>query len=211
MPWHMSLVLTAKVRRNLSQNEQLWQTPEIGNVLGPTFGFKNNFNSKSKNTENIQSYWSLSSYNGKSCIALDFSRFGAESLNWSVVGASTLIQNSVHTALPIPTRLLRAILKPQSSTRRSVSFCWGRSGQARPSECKFRLKSAWRPGRWQLTLLSMNSIGLLSLAFLFIEINQDIFIRSAMWRNLVLMSSDRLRVLPKWCATRASWLPGPNC
>ena len=36
----MSLVLNAKVRRNLSQDEWLWQTLEVGNVFGPTFGFK---------------------------------------------------------------------------------------------------------------------------------------------------------------------------
>jgi len=36
----MSLVSNVKKRRNLSQNEQLWQTLDIGNTFGPTFGFK---------------------------------------------------------------------------------------------------------------------------------------------------------------------------
>ena len=33
--------LSAKVRRNSSQNEQLWQTLDIDNVFGPNLGFKN--------------------------------------------------------------------------------------------------------------------------------------------------------------------------
>jgi hypothetical protein len=37
----MFMVLCAKIRRISSQNEQLWQTLDIGNVFGPTFGFKN--------------------------------------------------------------------------------------------------------------------------------------------------------------------------
>ena len=34
MPWHMALVLSAKLRRDLSQNEPLWQIQDIGNVFG---------------------------------------------------------------------------------------------------------------------------------------------------------------------------------
>ena len=37
----MSLLLSAKVKRNSSQNEQLWKILDIGNVFGPTTGFKN--------------------------------------------------------------------------------------------------------------------------------------------------------------------------
>ena len=37
----MSLVLSAKVRRNSSQNEQLWQTLNISNVLKPIVDFIN--------------------------------------------------------------------------------------------------------------------------------------------------------------------------
>ena len=37
----MSLVLSAKVRRNSSQNEQLWQTLNICSVLEQTVGFIN--------------------------------------------------------------------------------------------------------------------------------------------------------------------------
>ena len=48
MPWHMALVLSAKARRNLSQNERLWQTLDIGNVFGPTIS---NFNLWNKITK----------------------------------------------------------------------------------------------------------------------------------------------------------------
>jgi hypothetical protein len=41
VPRHMSPVLSAKMRRNSSQNEQLWHTLHIGNVFGPTFDFEN--------------------------------------------------------------------------------------------------------------------------------------------------------------------------
>ena len=37
----MSPVSSAKVRRISSQNEQSWQTLDIGNVFKPTSGFKN--------------------------------------------------------------------------------------------------------------------------------------------------------------------------
>ena len=40
MPWHMSPVLSAKVR-NSSQNEWLQQTLDIGNVFEPIVSFKN--------------------------------------------------------------------------------------------------------------------------------------------------------------------------
>ena len=36
----MSSSLSAKERRNWPQNEQLWQTLEICDLFGPTFGFK---------------------------------------------------------------------------------------------------------------------------------------------------------------------------
>ena len=38
---HMSPILSAKVRRNLPQNEQLWQPLDTSNVFVPTFSFKN--------------------------------------------------------------------------------------------------------------------------------------------------------------------------
>ena len=41
VPWHMSLVMSAKVRRSLSQNEHLWHTINIGNVFEPTSSLKN--------------------------------------------------------------------------------------------------------------------------------------------------------------------------
>ena len=46
----MSQVLSAKARRNSSQNEQLWQTLDIGNVIKPTYDFKisNNLNLRNK-------------------------------------------------------------------------------------------------------------------------------------------------------------------
>ena len=44
VPWHMSLVSSAKVRRNSSQNERLQHTLDISNVLMPTLGFKIHIN-----------------------------------------------------------------------------------------------------------------------------------------------------------------------
>ena len=41
--------------------------------------------------KNLQSSWFLSSYTRNICITLYFSRFGAKSLKWLVMGASTLI------------------------------------------------------------------------------------------------------------------------
>ena len=41
MSWRMSLILSATVRMNLSQNEWLWHTLDIGNVVGPTLSLKN--------------------------------------------------------------------------------------------------------------------------------------------------------------------------
>ena len=38
IPLQMSLVLSAKVRRNLPQNERLWQTLDIDNVFMLTIG-----------------------------------------------------------------------------------------------------------------------------------------------------------------------------
>ena len=38
---NMFPVLSAKARRNQSQNEMLWHTLNINNVFGPTFNFKN--------------------------------------------------------------------------------------------------------------------------------------------------------------------------
>ena len=37
----MSPELSAKVRRNSSQNERLWQILDIGTAFGPTFSLKN--------------------------------------------------------------------------------------------------------------------------------------------------------------------------
>ena len=49
----MSLVLSAKVMWNLSQNEQFRPTLDNDNMFGPTFGLKNhsNFSTRNKITE----------------------------------------------------------------------------------------------------------------------------------------------------------------
>ena len=45
----MSLVLSVKVRRTLSQDEWLWQNVDNSDVIRPTFGFKIHSNFKFKN------------------------------------------------------------------------------------------------------------------------------------------------------------------
>jgi hypothetical protein len=49
----MFLVLSAKVKKNLSQNERLWQTQDMNNVFGPTFDFKihNDLNVRNRTTK----------------------------------------------------------------------------------------------------------------------------------------------------------------
>ena len=61
-------------------------------MFEPTFGFKNlqKFQLKEYNIEKLQSSWFLSSYTGKVCTALYFSRSSVESLKWPIMGASTL-------------------------------------------------------------------------------------------------------------------------
>ena len=41
VPWHMSPVLSAKVKRELSQNKRFWHTLDIGNVFRPIVGLRN--------------------------------------------------------------------------------------------------------------------------------------------------------------------------
>ena len=48
-----------------------------------------------KSLKNLQSSSFLSSYMGKICIALYFSKFDAWSLKWPIMGASTLLHKSL--------------------------------------------------------------------------------------------------------------------
>jgi hypothetical protein len=84
------MVLSVKVRRNERLTKAVMA--DIGNMFGLTFGFKihSNFNLRKKLPRNLQSFSFLSSYMGKVCTTLYFSKFGTKCLQWLVMDASTL-------------------------------------------------------------------------------------------------------------------------
>jgi hypothetical protein len=72
------------------RNEQLWQTLDIGNMSGPTSGFKNNSNFNLRNEitqEVVVLLIAIFLHIMFFCIALYFSRSGVESLKLLVMGA----------------------------------------------------------------------------------------------------------------------------
>jgi hypothetical protein len=74
------MVLSVKVRRNERLKKAVMA--DIGNMFGLTFGFKihSNFNLRKKLPRNLQSFSFLSSYMGKVCTILYFSKFGTKCL-----------------------------------------------------------------------------------------------------------------------------------
>ena len=71
------LVLSAKLRRN----ERLWQTMDIGNMLGPTFDFKH-FHLRNKITNKIAVLMIfIFLHNEKNCTSLYFYMFATNLLS----------------------------------------------------------------------------------------------------------------------------------
>ena len=84
------MILSVKVRRNKRLKKEVMK--DIGNMFGLPFGFKinGNFNLRNKLPRNLQSFSFLSSYMGKVCTTLYFSKFGTKCLKWSVMDAYAL-------------------------------------------------------------------------------------------------------------------------
>jgi hypothetical protein len=229
----MSLVLSPKVRKNLSHNEWSWQILKIGNVFGPTFGFKIISIQGIKNRKNSSPhdfYLPTREISASPKTSPDL----AQNLSSDCLWAPLLYR--IRCTLPIRTRLLRAILKPRSSAWRSVSVraevgkqewvdcpVWivnlqqlsarhsrhTSTAEGSVSKCYEDRFTASYFGSLSASFLSISSYRLPLSCFAIIssyhQDNEDILCTYSslhLWRNVVLMSSDRHRVLQRCCATR---------
>ena len=85
LAWHMLWFWALEWGGMIGQNEWFWQTLDIGNMFGPTFGFKIISIQEIKLPKKLQSSLFLSSYIGKNCTTLYISICGRESLKWLVM------------------------------------------------------------------------------------------------------------------------------